>query len=261
MAGATKITQLLKEVRQGLPDDVKALKKRNKVCIMGTASTRSIAPYESDEYDFWAVGPIVTYGHDVKLERIDHIFELHKEKEWKEPQRLSQFMEQPCGFVMIRREELLGDRTVEYPYDAVRSFFYRDSMYEKVYFTNSISWMIALAIVLDYDELHLYGVHMSSHEEFAHQKPSCEYLLGFAQALGKYYYLPYGSDILRTPFEYGFEEPVELHKIQDTIRGLKGGLEEVQRQEQAMRDKRLKQEGALWAAQMINRNAGGRPDV
>ena len=36
------------------------------------------------------------------------------------------------------------------------------------YFTNSISWMTALAIEEGYTEIHYYGVHMCSVSEYAY---------------------------------------------------------------------------------------------
>jgi len=81
------------------------------------------------------------------------------------------------------------------------------------YFTNSISWMISLAVYehIKYgglEKLAIYGVDMAQDEEFREQRPSCEWLVGWAQALiGKdNVYIPAKSDLMKTTWIYPFEE-------------------------------------------------------
>ena len=61
-----------------------------------------------------------------------------------------------------------------------------DAMLKKFgdYFTNSISWMLALAIHEGFEEIHVYGVDMAVDTEYHHQRPSCEYFLGLAKRDG-----------------------------------------------------------------------------
>jgi len=87
------------------------------------------------------------------------------------------------------------------------------------YFTNSISFQLALAISEGFEEIHVYGVDMAVsskmflHDEYAQQRPSCEYFLGIAQGRGIKIFIPDTSDLLKTRFMYGYEEP-ETHKWQ-----------------------------------------------
>jgi hypothetical protein len=73
------------------------------------------------------------------------------------------------------------------------------------YFTSTISYMIAMAIKAGYQEIHLYGVHMSASEEYGSQRQACEYWLGVAEGHGCKIFIPVESEILHTPYIYGYE--------------------------------------------------------
>lgn len=73
------------------------------------------------------------------------------------------------------------------------------------YFTNSISWMIALAIEESFTEIGLYGVDMATTTEYGYERPSCEYMLGWVRALGIRLVMPDECDLLKSAFLYGFE--------------------------------------------------------
>ena len=74
------------------------------------------------------------------------------------------------------------------------------------YFTNSISYMIALAIYEGFSEINLYGVEMALSGEYGYQRPSVEYFLGIAEGLGIKVYLPERCDLLTTTVLYGYED-------------------------------------------------------
>jgi hypothetical protein len=83
------------------------------------------------------------------------------------------------------------------------------------YFNNSISWMIA-DVCRDggVKNLHLYGVDMAHHTEYSGQRPSCEYMVGVARGLGINVYVPPQSDLLKTRYLYGIEDPGDFeHKL------------------------------------------------
>ena len=74
------------------------------------------------------------------------------------------------------------------------------------YFTSSVSWMIADAIEAGAKEIAIYGVTMSSNEEYGHQKPACSYLLGWARGKGIKVTIQKDSELMSTLFVYGYEE-------------------------------------------------------
>lgn len=70
----------------------------------------------------------------------------------------------------------------------------------------------------------------SHNSEYHHQRPSCEYFLGIAVGLGIKIYMPPESDLLKTRFLYGFQEPLSSEwdaKCTNMIKAMK------QRQAQA----------------------------
>ena len=78
------------------------------------------------------------------------------------------------------------------------------------YFNNSVSWMIAHAIWEQRKKIGVYGVDMAQdaliNAEYSHQRPSCEFFLGWAAGAGIQVDIPQSSDLLKTPFLYGVEE-------------------------------------------------------
>jgi hypothetical protein len=83
------------------------------------------------------------------------------------------------------------------------------------YFTNSISWMIAHALLEAgtdpttpplRQKIGIFGVDMAVDTEYSHQRPSCEYFLGIARGRGIKVQLPPTSDLLKSPFLYGVED-------------------------------------------------------
>lgn len=78
------------------------------------------------------------------------------------------------------------------------------------YFTNSISYMLALGILMRYERIGVYGVDMAqdalTQAEYSNQRPSCEFMLGAAVAAGIEVDLPDGTDLLRSSHLYGFED-------------------------------------------------------
>ena len=74
------------------------------------------------------------------------------------------------------------------------------------YFTNSISWMLALAIYEGFPEIHMYGIEMALSGEYGYQRPSVEYFVGIARGMGLKVYLPERCDLLKTTVLYGYED-------------------------------------------------------
>lgn len=79
----------------------------------------------------------------------------------------------------------------EYPYDEIVSRF-RD------YFTNTITYMIALAVYEGYEKLRLYGVDQRVETEYANEKGGVEFWLGVAIGQGIKVEISQGSSLFKT---------------------------------------------------------------
>ena len=74
------------------------------------------------------------------------------------------------------------------------------------YFTSSVAWCIAFAVVQGYREIYVYGVDMSADTEWAYQRPCCEYWIGYARGRGIKVFVPDESVLFKTPWVYALEE-------------------------------------------------------
>lgn len=144
-------------------DDV-AVNKR-KVAIVGTSGTRIHAPYDDKRWEIW------TLNHRTDLfTRSDRHFELH---DLKRPIGIEyiDFLKDRCVYLAESKKEL-PDALI-YPKEKIIAEF-------GDFFTNSVSWMIALAIFEDVGEIGLWGVDMALNFEYGYQKASVLYFIGFA---------------------------------------------------------------------------------
>lgn len=80
------------------------------------------------------------------------------------------------------------------------------------YFTNSITWMVAHAIDIGATDIAIYGVDMAvsdpvrgNNGEYEHQRPSCEWILGWAMGAGINVTVPEESDLLKCNALYAYE--------------------------------------------------------
>jgi hypothetical protein len=72
-------------------------------------------------------------------------------------------------------------------------------------FSNQVTWMIYMATLMGYKEIHVYGVDMAHESEYAFQRPSCEAAILFAAAKGVKVAVPLSSELCHFPKLYGFD--------------------------------------------------------
>jgi len=122
------------------------------------------------------------------------------------------------------------------------------------YFTNSISWEIALAIHEGFEAIHIYGVDMAQDEEYQNQRPSCEYFIGLARGGGIDVYVPAKSDLCKTMWLYPLEDDAKFRtKIEGRRVELRQRVDELAAQEAMCHDQRMQLIGALENMNYINK--------
>jgi hypothetical protein len=174
-------------------------RQKDKVCILGFAPSLEKAPFTNEEFEFWGCNEMWMAPQAKKL---DVLFELH-DYQWIRDEKT----------VRKHIEWLRNNKTtpvfMQDHYDDIPASvkFPKDAIIEKYgrYFTNTISWEIALAIDLGFKAIHIYGVNMANDEEFQSQRPSCEYFIGLAKGMGIEVFIPNESDLLLCTNLYGFE--------------------------------------------------------
>jgi hypothetical protein len=219
--------------------DIKKIKKNKKVIIMGFApDSRDLAPVDDKSFDVWPLNELYMERSDLK-NRATAWFQLHGTepptiRDKNQPKSLSELS---CPVFMWKKHRAVPN-SITYPKDEILEHFdiYGEGMApeaaherDRAYFTNSVSWMIAMAIYLKYEEIHVYGVNMAQDQEFQHQRPSCEFFLGWARGAGIKVYLPMPCDLLTAWTLYGHDDSTKYmvkmearHKeLQARINGLR----------------------------------------
>lgn len=215
---------------------------KKKLVILGTASTMGAAPFEDPSFEIWAISTAAAH-EDMK--RADRLFEMHPRRYFGQAAVLERLIEFD-GPVYMQEQFPEIPNAVAYPYNEVKEKFYIPSMGDNLYVTNTITWMILLALHEGYKDINLYGVHMAHDTEYYYQQPSCAWALGMAQAMGCTIWLPKDSEILKARFEYGFGEPTEaMRRIDKRIKGLTKGIEQGKGEITSMQQRVLRTEGAL----------------
>ena len=180
-----------------------------KLAIVGTAtSSVNLAPYNNSDYEIWGLNGVFSLIDFPNITNFTRWFELHSMQVIQEANKdikysFGSYIDwlQALTIPVYMQEKYVEIPTaVKYPLSEILQRFPR------AYFNNTVSWMIALAIYEGYMDISVYGVDMATTGEYASQRPSCEYFLGYAEGAGIKLYIPDESDLLKTPFLYGFED-------------------------------------------------------
>jgi hypothetical protein len=229
------------------------------LCILGTAETLAEAPYGDDSVEMWAAGTTIAIP---TCERADKVFEMHPRRYWSQINVLDRYVDFSGDVYMQEHYEEIPNSKA-FPYDEIKKYFHLDAMGDNLYVTNTITWMLLLAIYQGYTDISLYGVHMSHDTEYAYQRSSCSWALGIIHGLmlsGKKYTIriPEKSALLKAEYEYGYEEPTKaMQYIKGRIDGLKYGVSEASGQITALNEQKLKTEGAISEANHIYEKIAG----
>lgn len=183
-------------------------KSPRKIAIIGTAPQWQLAPFDDPSWEIWGI-----YGVACAGRRLTRLYELH-DKSIIVPMAEKMYPDGKYWKVAdgMGKNYITKDHYDQAP-NAVRFDFQSNLKKYGPYFASSCSWLIADAInELEKDgftgtELGIWGVNMSSDGEYAHQKPSCSYLLGWARAKGITVTIPASSELLALTHQYGLEAP------------------------------------------------------
>lgn len=208
-----------------------------KIVVLGFADSRVQAPFADPSWEIWGCNDV--YAH---VPRVDVTFEVHHllnlgnrrnpnhETFLRSGSKPVWMIEPPAEFPAARRlptEEIL-------------------KTFPRAYFTNSISYMIAMAIMDILGQaswqprnhrvpgkIAIYGVDMAAQSEYGSQRPSCEYFVGVAEGLGIEVFIPENSDLCKTTALYGAATTAPLRvKCQSRIEHLRAAKVQLMGQQQ-----------------------------
>lgn len=162
-----------------------------KVAIIGCSPSADGAPWGDQTWTKWGVRQDDRYWH-----RFDTVFEIHRKELLSESQQVKMQSRLEVVDVPIYMRENYGfSNGLIYPYEAIFDAFGR-------YLTSSVAYMLALAILNDAEEIGIWGVDMNE-DEYGHQRPNFEYLIGFAKGRGIKVTIPETCPLLKADL-YGY---------------------------------------------------------
>jgi hypothetical protein len=182
----------------------------DRVSIIGFADGhRDHAPW-AEVGEFWGMNRLHVVLKDKPWTRW---FELHSLEEfYADDEQHKAFLRQAKFPIYIRPQDMAIAQqwgitaAVPYPIEAAMNL----PGMKRPYYTNTVSWLVVLAELMGFPEVHLYGVDMAQDNliqaEYSQQRPSCEYYLGRLEAKGVDVFLPEGSDLLMSATLYGFDD-------------------------------------------------------
>lgn len=143
----------------------------NKLAILGKLQTKFKAPFDDTNYDIWAFN-----YHKEELPRVTTWFDIHKNN--------------PNPIANIYRKD--------FPFEEV------EKMLGGNYFNNTVSYLIAYAILKNYKEIELYGMRFETDAEKRKQEyHNVRELIFFAKGKGIKISAPYDENLFTQYAIYG----------------------------------------------------------
>lgn len=251
---------------------------KRKVRIVGCADSKSLCPMNEPDWEYCGVNnlflsmPPHKYKwdrwyeiHNITLDN-NKIFRRRGSKQFRgQPvvNYLQDLAKLPCPVIMQKKWDIVPNSEPLPGQDIINTL--------GNYLTNTISWQTAHYI---YEHLQglkeqnpdkmlqrieIWGVDMAvsqpllgniEHNEYAIQKPSCEYWLGVDAGMGIQIFIPAEADLLKLRYLYGYEEPKEhawLKKQRLQVQTLENRKATCEQRKQAEHDKLMQYQGAIAA--------------
>ena len=203
--------------------DDKPLKK---VCIVGFAESYKQAPFDDPSYTIWGMNQLYRW-----IPRADRWFEMHKDylsDQVEDSDYLGWLKECQIPIYMLQRDPAIPN-SIAYPIDSVVA-----SVVKQYYFTSTVAYMLALAILEGFEQISIYGVDLAADSEYSYQKPNAEYLIGIATDRGIKVNVPVTSALMKQRYLYGYQDKpndvLPLEDLDKRERVLKDALEKLRLQ-------------------------------
>jgi hypothetical protein len=260
--GKTTIPELVKQIEEEKQKTIEKTtekiivhqKKSDRVAICGFAPTsKDLAPYADKSVEIWGCNEL--YEH---IPRVDVIFELHDRSEFESTFRNQRHLDwlkaANIPIYMVKHYDDIPN-SIPYPLHVMTSRF-------GTYFNNTISYMICLAIFMQYKWVGLFGIDMAHSTEYGGQRPSCEYFIGWARGLAEAQgfptiHVPEESELLKCQFLYGYVNGDKHSKlIQQKIRHYSAQQNRYAMQEMQARDAKNQYIGGVQGFHDFERTMG-----
>lgn len=197
-----------------------------RVAIVGFSDqSRDQAPFADPSFEIWSLG-----SHMQRVPRLTRGFEFHSDsflqrvhgEKWPEFQAFLKRMTvplyrqegQPYEGPWERGIEVAYPSAIRYPIERATkaAFGIEDPFGErKPLWTNSVQYMLVLAALEGFQEVHLYGVDMAHRLEYVLQRHGVTFILGLMMGRGINVHLPENCALLHSDHVYAYQEdPAEV---------------------------------------------------
>lgn len=193
--------------------------KPEKVAILGTApSSRMLAPFSDPSWTIWGTSPgnggDPNSGNPNALPRLaDAWIEMHANFLWPEYKHLYG----EAYVKWINEKEFPTAAPIDIPqyktlFPKAKLFPWQELVREfgPYFFTSTFSWAMAFAIRQGVKEIGLFGIDMSSKNEYIAQRPGGQHFMLEAEKRGIKLNIPYESDLLQPPPLYGIHDSTPM---------------------------------------------------
>jgi hypothetical protein len=224
-------------------------KGNKKLAICGlAATTRDAAPFDDPAFDIWSV-----HMGAFLLRRVDVLFEFHDPAVFKKPEYADKAYYDRLKTIQIpvfmQRHYEDIPTSIEYPIKEIQQEFGN-------FFTNSISYMLALAFRNQYEEVHVFGVEMEHGTEYVDQARSVIFFTGILLGRGVKVFYPPVCQLFKNRYLYGFEtaqQDEDVQKMEAHRAELNQQLAEVQNQHGALTQRMFRLQGAIEENELLNK--------
>ena len=198
-----------------------------KVAIVASGPTWTEAPFDDPSFEFWALNaahrmfsytaatrwfqPHLPGSGEGHIDDIDHIAWL-KESHNFPIYMIKSYPDYPAS--------------IAYPFDKVVELCCPES---GPYFTNTVDYMVALAILEEFKEIHLFGTDFIADEDddYYKRRQSLEYYCGLAKGKNIRVVIADGCALLKSEYVYGYtKKPRDNDETIKKLLGIKAKIGE-----------------------------------
>jgi hypothetical protein len=188
----------------------------------------------------------------LKVHRYDVLFELHDDKNLAERdvvKDLKNIKDLEKTIYMQKRNSNIPC-SYEYPLESIKNNFYIPAMGDKIFTTCTVSYMLALAIMRNFEKITLLGIDEAIDGEYKDEMPSVLYWLGVAFGRGIEVNISSHSPLLKAYYLYGYESK-EKNKFNEFLIKENARLEEIRKNAELIQQKYKDEENKCIGAMTV----------
>lgn len=179
------------------------------VILLGIGEGKELCPFD---HETWVIGKALMMHPDKAPKRADRIFSMDKADEMLSLDEKSGHYGGYSLEAFTKKMNETGTRFItSYP---LGTFTHAESFplkavyeqYGTLYFTNTVCYMIAMALLEEYEAIWLWGINQAGKTEYVNERRGVEFWLGLAAGLGMEIHIEGPSPLLREQKLYGYKK-------------------------------------------------------